>query len=123
MQYEDEQRHTVEVLWNSRDGVTPFIVRSPDGQREMRHINWHRDTYAPHFKPQPGQRVFVTMTKERAEEVARQSVDRFWDHPQFPMRQRFESRELAVEQLTESYWNEGTAPTIAVVQPDGTWGV
>lgn len=121
MQYEDEQTRAIETIWNSRDGVTPFIVRSPDGQREMRHVNWGQDHYAPHFKPGPGQRVFVTMTRERAETHARTMVANFWDDAQFPMRERFESKEAAIVALADSYWDEGRAPAIAVVKADGTW--
>lgn len=59
----------VERIWNSRDGVTPFIVRAPDG-REMTHADWGKDQYEPfwpHTGLKVGDRIFVDMTREAAE--------------------------------------------------------
>lgn len=59
----------VERIWNSRDGVTPFVVRSTDG-REMQHVDWRNDVYAPHHPHtglKVGDRIFVDMTREAAE--------------------------------------------------------
>lgn len=51
-----------EVYWNSRDGVTPFghccpLCRS----REMRHVSWQSDVYAPDHIPTSGQGVWIDM--------------------------------------------------------------
>ncbi len=120
MRYQTKDGTLTEVLWNSRDGVTPFGIRSTDG-REMTHVDWHLDRFAPNYKPTPGSRVFVTLSKERATEIARERVATYWDDLEYPMSRTFDSQEEAVASLAESYWNAGTAPTIVTVREDGTW--
>jgi hypothetical protein len=77
MLYRDTHSRREEWLWNSRDGVTPFVIRSASGQREMRHDEWFRDTRAPWFIPPIGSRIFVDLTEERAREHAATIHDRF----------------------------------------------
>lgn len=120
MRYQTKDGFLTEILWNSRDGVTPFGIRSTDG-REMTHVDWHLDRFAPGHQPAPGQRVFISMTKERAEELARNRVEVWWDDPDFPMSRTFKSRDEAVAQLAKNYWHEGYAPTIVTVREDGSW--
>lgn len=63
-----------ERIWNSRDGVTPFIVRSrTEPSVELTHAKWATDVYDPsyaHTNLKIGDRVFVDMTHERATEIA-----------------------------------------------------
>jgi len=68
----------VEVIWNSRDGIAPFIIRSRDGQ-EMHHIDWSGDVFAPFHEPKLGDRIFVDLTYERALEGRRAYVERYWN--------------------------------------------
>jgi hypothetical protein len=57
-----------ERMWNSRDGVTPFGTACPSCQQPtLQHTDFHRDTYAPNHQPALGQRIWVAMTRERAE--------------------------------------------------------
>jgi len=58
-----------EWIWNSRDGVTPFIVRSRQGLSSQ-HVDWKRDRFLPYHVPAVGDRIFVTTTPERAREQA-----------------------------------------------------
>lgn len=73
MKYASDDGKLVERIWNSRDGVTPFIVRSADGV-EMKHVDWPQDVYQP-FWPhvraglKVGDRIFVDMTREEAEKA------------------------------------------------------
>jgi hypothetical protein len=120
MRYQTKDGLLTEVLWNSRDGVTPFGIRSTDG-REMLHVDWHRDRFVPDYKPTPGQRIFVTLSKERATELARERVATWWDDREYPMSQRFDTQDEAITALADSYWNGGHAPTIVTVREDGTW--
>jgi len=70
MQYQCEDgKGPIEWIWNSRDGVTPFTVRSPDGDGLSQHIDWGCDVYAPHYVPSIGQRVFVDLTDARCREL------------------------------------------------------
>ncbi|HEY8597359.1 MAG TPA: hypothetical protein VIL85_02945 [Thermomicrobiales bacterium] len=120
MHYRTKDGTLTEILWNSRDGVTPFGISSTDG-REMTHVDWHLDNFQPDYKPVPGQRIFVTLGRERAEEWARQFVERYWDHGEYPMHRAYPSREDAIAKLTDEYYRDGTAPTVVTVRDDGTW--
>lgn len=62
MEYGCESCGKVEVVWNSRDGVTPFMIRCQDCRGTMRHINWNKDQFAPNHIPPIGSRVFFSCT-------------------------------------------------------------
>jgi hypothetical protein len=61
MNYASEGGRVREVLWNSRDGVTPLGIRSRSGI-EMRHVNYLDDLRLPGYLPAVGSRVFVDAT-------------------------------------------------------------
>ena len=61
MQYICERCFGSEILWNSRDGVTPFIIHCRMCGGAMKHENWKSDRYAPDHVPFPGQRIFIDM--------------------------------------------------------------
>lgn len=64
-----------ERIWNSRDGVTPFCTLCPScNHPELQHVDWGLDIYAPSHTPAIGQRVWVSMTRERAEAIARRRI-------------------------------------------------
>lgn len=73
-----------EWIWNSRDGVTPFVASAVDGT-EMHHGNWHLDRYEPSYVPPIGSRVFVDYTEELARPRAIAYVERYWDSSDMPM--------------------------------------
>lgn len=102
MTYRSQDGSVEEVIWNSRDGVTPFVVHSESGV-EMAHVNWDSDLCAPDYKPLPGQRVFVDMDEELATKAAWESVERYWDHPEYPARGRYPSKEAMAEIFTKEY--------------------
>ena len=58
----DDQVET-ETLCNSRNGVTPFVIRSMNGS-EMTHIDWQGDSREPWHIPHVGTRVFMDATIE-----------------------------------------------------------
>lgn len=76
MKYASDGGQVVEWIWNSRDGVTPFIVRSRCG-KEMRHVQWVYDIRIIDYYPLPGERIFVDATPEllkpKAEEMVRKA--------------------------------------------------
>jgi hypothetical protein len=95
--------HT-EVIWNSRDGVTPFIVRSRDGQHQM----------------QPGDRIFVGTTKERAREHAETYVSRVCDGRPDAIGPdgHWPTREACVDYFAEKFYSEhgeGESPDLITV--------
>jgi hypothetical protein len=65
-----------ERIWNSRDGVTAFGFQCPSCKEpKLKHVNWNLDQYAPGHVPAPGQRVWIDLTRDRALEIARRTVD------------------------------------------------
>lgn len=126
MQYECGMCGHVEVIWNSRDGVTPFVVdcyahlggvRACTG--EARHTRWYADGYSPNHKPRPGERIFVDMTPERYRLLTRQHAERMWDDPRLPASQ--DGRWATVEEFTETLMLDGLTPgapdLIVVAEP------
>lgn len=61
------------VIWNSRDGVTPFITYCKEYGIELKHINWQNDLYMPDYKPKKGDLIWVSHTKETATASADES--------------------------------------------------
>lgn len=47
MQYESDDGSSCRLIWNSRDGVTPFVV-TIDGV-EYRHVRWGEDRCVPGY--------------------------------------------------------------------------
>jgi hypothetical protein len=80
MQYQDQVTGEIEVIWNSRDGVTPFVVESPKGN-EAHHIDWRADKRRVDFVPPPGMRMFVDASPNHRHisRSAREYVDKYWD--------------------------------------------
>jgi hypothetical protein len=118
MLYESEDGRVAELVWNSRDGVTPFCIRSMDGRAELRHARWEHDMRRPWHVPLVGSRVFVDVTPARAEEMARAQVDRYWDTPEVGMKHAtdlWKTPEEAVARLAENYLGDGHAPDLVIV--------
>lgn len=79
-QAEGAPESPIEWIWNSRDGVTPFIVHSGDDDGvPLQHVEWERDIYAPRYAPSIGQRVFIDLTREAGERYLRARIDRQWE--------------------------------------------
>jgi hypothetical protein len=100
-----------EIIWNSRDGVTPFCITSRSGD-EATHVE---DMLAPDYDPSVGERIFVDLTEERAKEIATKRVELFWDHPECPARERWATKEEAVAALLPGIFNNGRQPNLVVV--------
>ena len=64
MQYKCEKCGTGEILWNSRDGVTPFMINCEKCNGHMQHVNWNSDVRNENYIPKIGQRVFINMPKD-----------------------------------------------------------
>ena len=104
MQYRDDATGEVEWIWNSRNAVTPFVVRSRDGLRNMTHVRWNEDAYAPGWVPNVGDRIFVNLTIERAREHRRKYVERNWERVVYgeKMSDRWPTKEAAIEDLARA---------------------
>lgn len=71
-----------EVLYNTRDGVTPFGVpcrneacNEHEMGSPMLHVNWKQDKCLPAFTPWPGMRVFRDGTLEEARAIMRRRIE------------------------------------------------
>jgi hypothetical protein len=107
-----------EQLWNSRDGVTPFVIHcATHPGSTMQHVNWSHDKYQPDWIPKIGDRVFVDCTLERLLEHERKKVARFWDEPSLEyVFEDFDTQEEAAQHFARKELEERPgAPDIRVV--------
>lgn len=116
MQYEsDDGRHRL-VVWNSRDGVTPFCITHPDSRVELRHVRWAEDQFlGPKHEPAQGDWIFIDLTEEEARRAATKNAHRWWDHPQYPAKKQFGSIEEMVDVLSASYLDPPGQPHLTQV--------
>lgn len=75
MAYACEHCHHSELIWNSRDGVTPFGTQCPScGQTSLYHVEFHKDHYAPNYELKPYQKFWRDGTPDEAEAIMRARV-------------------------------------------------
>lgn len=96
-----------ERYWNSRDGVTPFGTSCPSCGGDMQHVEFGRDEYAPEHVPHTGQRMWISMTRERAEKLADQRIAYF----RALGRDIEDSRRAS---LIESFFKNGDEPDLRI---------
>lgn len=107
MEYHCEKCHTSEFLWNSRDGVTPFIIGCKKCGGEMRHINWGGDKRMVDHVPKKGERIFITLPKEVNDIYNRKRIEMYWEGKNYPMKERFATKEEAFKALSGDTLKEG----------------
>lgn len=91
----------VEEIWNSRDGVTPYVVLLASG-RPGTHAEWSSMVARPDYEPPPGSRVFVDLTEGIARTNAEAYVRKIWDDKGAEgllARSQFETAEQMVDAL------------------------
>lgn len=91
MRYRCEKCGKQEMIWNSRDGVTPFAVSCSVCPGMMQHVDFGGDIYSPDYKPGVGHRYFRDGTPDEAADIMRRRLDRMRD--QYPTTPEYE-REL-----------------------------
>lgn len=114
MQYRCTNGH-IAIIWNSRDGVTPFMMRCRECEAEAQHINWQQDHCDPLYQPRPGDLMWVTMTLEDARVLARAQVEKNWNHPDYPMSAVYADKAEAVERLAKGYCDPPGQPRLTVM--------
>lgn len=105
-----------EVVWNSRDSVTPFVITLRSG-KEAQHVNWSHDTRVPDYTPPTGTRMFVDLTAEAAQRHAAANAARFFadDHEYSLMaRQRYGTVEAMAAELAAEYLRPGAPDLVEV---------
>lgn len=115
MKYRTDDGLEEEIIWNSRDGVTPFVIPFLSGKSGT-HVEWRSDRCVPDHTPQPGDRVFVDLTQERAFYLASKNLTRWQNDPNMKQYGPFPD----VEDLAKSYLQDG-APDLVTVKEDGTY--
>ena len=115
MTYKDTAGN-LETIWNSRDGVTPFIVRSRAGL-ESQHVDWDKDRYSPDHKPQIGDRIFEDLTEENCRRWRTEYVDKHLADPECSMAEAYPGmgKEEIVDMLVKEDMKDEHAPQITVV--------
>ncbi len=101
-------------VWNSRDGVAPFVIGLPSGKGAT-HVDWHQDRFDPTHVPAVGDWIFVDLTPQRALQAAQRNAQRFWDDPTLPARQSFDSVEDLADMLAASYLEPRGGPDLVQV--------
>jgi len=110
MHYGCERCGHHEIIWNSRDGVTAFGTRCPScNAPNLTHVRFDLDRYAPDHVPFKGQRVWTTMTKEQATEIAISRIA-----AQRAMGRNVEMSAADKVSLVNSIWAKGTAPYLII---------
>lgn len=109
MTYRSDDESEEELIWNSRDGVTPFSLTLRSG-KSARHVDWQNDAYAPYRTPQPGERIFVDLSPARAREAATRRVDQF---PEFLPAGT--TREQMIESLVQGFLEPPGQPDLIEV--------
>ena len=101
-------------IWNSRDGVTPFMVKCRHCKNGMmQHIDWEDDTQDTNHLPLQGQLVFVTQTKEEHVALREKRAAAIWaSEPD--CRDSYASLEEFQELFSSSGYTEGQ-PTVRKV--------
>ena len=102
MKYRSDDGTEEEIIWNSRDGVTPFVLSLRSG-KTAQHVDWHEDRCVPDYQPKPGERIFIDLTSEKAEEYAKRNVKRW--------RRQGAQGVPSVREMARSYMKDG-APDI-----------
>lgn len=109
MKYQTDDCSEYEIIWNSRDGVTPFTIALRSGKFAT-HVDWNQDRCVPDYIPQVGERIFVDLTPERAEEIARNNLETWSSNPDFkdygPL--------PTLEELLKAYMRPGAPDLIEV---------
>jgi hypothetical protein len=117
MKYQCKATGISEIIWNSRDAVTPFGITMLDGSEGV-HVEWQNDKYAPWHVPKIGDRIFVNLSLDHASVSRMEFVERFWDHPEVPMCKEFANKWDAISKLAAAdvaSFGIGTTPHVVVV--------
>lgn len=108
MQYKCEACGLTEMLYNSRDGVTPFIIRCVRCGGEAQHVNWKQDFRILNL------RVFINMTEERAREIAEARLSHSACGVEPPAKGTPEYDKL-VNSIAADIYRDGTTPDIVLL--------
>lgn len=109
MEYRCQECGAFERIWNSRNAVTPFCVDcGVSGCRGLKqHVNWTHDVRIYHL-PWEAERVFISVTRELAAEIARKKLNHFIKQEHDPVGNRTE--EAVLEDWADHIYGDGNQP-------------
>jgi len=114
MLYRSRDSYRQQILWNSRDAVTPFII-VVDGV-ELLHQEWGMDFFAPDHQVHVGDRVFVDTTMEMASEFAARRIAFVSEAmPETAPKTDEEYTELQ-SALIDEFYGDGHQPTTVLIE-------
>lgn len=113
MMYHCESCGKYETLWNSRDGVTPFIIGCAECGGQMQHIRMAFDRQVTDHILNKGDRVFIDMPESLKEPFARKSLNAYKDSEHYD-KHMSKSDEEQVKEIVDNM-NEGE-PFIVTIQ-------
>lgn len=105
MKYKCEKCLSIEMIWNSRDGVTPFTIMCKCGGC-MEHVEWKNDIKIS--------RVFISISTKEAEEIAVKRVDSIAKNQ--GVTHSKEERLNLIENVAKDIYGEGRTPTSVKVK-------
>ena len=114
MTYRADDGIEEERIWNSRDGVTPFVITLRNG-KQATHVDWDQDQrMAEDWTPPPGMRYFADLTPERARVHAARNYDAWTADPAQPRDIAIlgANRERAIAKLAGSYLERPGGPDL-----------
>lgn len=118
MHYRCNRCHSIEQVWNSRDGITPFNIGSPCCDEEYSsHVNFDQDIY---FATLPESallaRVFVDMSKDHAMTLALDKFERMGDEMMNTYAHlKFMGKENLINRAFVDYYGQGKQPCVISV--------
>lgn len=108
MQYDSDDGTETEVLWNSRNGVTPFVLTLRSGKQGT-HARWSDDVLCNETMARAlGVRWFSDHTEETARPAAIAYVEKFWDREDLPMQEMWADKGTAVEYFVQEWLGSPT---------------
>ena len=116
MLYRCETCKAIEVIWNSRDGVTPFTAGCRVCGGSMLHEAWQFDVCMPDYKPYSGQRVFVSITMDWARRYAEKMVQNM-EGTEYEI--KADKIGETLEEVAKGAYQNGEAPTTRVWIEEG----
>lgn len=93
MTYRSLDGSITERVWNSRDGVTPFMILSKCKKHEMEHVSWEDDKCTPEHSLKDGERYFTGVDREYQECWIDSMIEKYWSNERF--KEIYESKENA----------------------------
>jgi hypothetical protein len=115
MQYQCEKCKTLEVVWNSRDGVTPYIIKCRRCNGEMSHVRWDQDDCFPTYVPYPDERVFVNTPKDVARLYAKMRIKLFTERRLASPPEDEEAQKELEDSIMEDIYGDGNAPWLITI--------